>query len=559
MSAVQHPVTAIPASLRRRLLVQLALILTCGLLLSSAYLWFSASRDAQAQTLSAGDKLMRQSAVLLQPLLLADDRVSLNYLVNELGDQPEVRGIALYDHTSELVARSGDTEGPLERELVLEREQQNLGRMLFWLDPAPAREQRLEQITLVALLWLGSALVALLTLAVALHARPPREQAQEPDTAKVLNEDRVAEDEQTDSSLTEPALDNTDTGVDAGGPQTGDGATAENETVAAQDNYTFPPEDADASRASPEDYQYPTDEREYEESEPEDNETENPDKSAGARPTREDAGFEGLLDLLRPVKERLMPRFTPSAPQSEDHERHQEPRFIDEELEFDDEPAAEPPRPSAPNPLRERAETQLGLYSLEHELELILEPHEACYLILIDAASGHAEYVDETERADLLAQYGQFAHQIAGIYSGDILPQENGDFRVWFREPTDDDAHGANALCAAKLFTLLYRAFNQRRIRNFQPVLNLHIALVRGNCLKPDLMLEEAQFLTRSTQSNELISHTALTEVPDLKDNLLEQADIRREDEDKVLIHRLSEDYEELLERQASHLVSKTA
>ncbi len=140
MSAVQHHITAIPSPLRRRLLLQLAMILTCGLLLSSGYLWFSASQDARTQTIDAGDKLMRQSAVLLQPLLLADDRVSLNYLLNELGDQPEVRGIALYNQTNELVARSGETEGPLERELILEREQQSLGRMLFWLDPAPAQE-----------------------------------------------------------------------------------------------------------------------------------------------------------------------------------------------------------------------------------------------------------------------------------------------------------------------------------------------------------------------------------------------------------------------------------
>ncbi|UTW10359.1 hypothetical protein [Marinobacterium rhizophilum] len=560
MSAVQHPFTAIPPSLRRRLLLQLALILTAGLLLSSAYLWFSAGRDAQAQTLSAGDKLMRQSAVLLQPLLLADDRVSLNYLINELGDQPEVVGISLYDHSSELVARSGEAEGPLELELLLEREQQNLGRMLFWLDPAPAREQRLEQLSLVALLWLGCALVALLALALALNARPPRELA-EADSANGAQEeaDTFTEAGSADAGLAAPTPNETAARADASDAPEDADTVFGRDAPADEQSDAFAPQDADADASSvtaPQDYPQPMDASEYDEYE--DDEADDPNHSAQHRPAKEESGFEGLLDLLRPVKERLMPRFTPSSPQAEDNERHQEPRFIDEELEFDDEPAAEPPRPGKPNPLRERAETQLGLYSLEHELELILEPHEASYLILIDAASGHAEYVDEAERAQLLTQYGQFAHQIAGIYSGDIEPQDNGDVRVWFREPTDDDAHGANALCAAKLFTLLYRGFNQRRIRNFQPVLNLHIALVRGNAGKPALMLEEAQFLTRSTQSNELISHTALTEVPDLKDNLLEQADIRREDEDKVLIHRLSEDYEELLERQASHLISKT-
>ncbi|WP_020682886.1 hypothetical protein [Marinobacterium rhizophilum] len=531
MSAVQHHITAIPSPLRRRLLLQLAMILTCGLLLSSGYLWFGASQDARVQTIDAGDKLMRQSAVLLQPLLLADDRVSLNYLLNELGDQPEVRGIALYNQTNELVARSGETEGPLERELILEREQQSLGRMLFWLDPAPARAQRLAQLILVASLWIASALAALLTLAVALNARPaPQPDAQDP------NETVPLDAESGDTAQYDEVL----------------ADSAQAETRQAEDSLS---EDPDSSEAMQRERAFEEDTQDDDEFDQEDDQDNAKDRHA----PREESGFEGLLDLLRPVKQRLMPRFTPSVPQQDDTDRSHEPSFIDEALEFDDDDSTpvEPPRPSAPNPLRERAETQLGLYSFEHELELILAPHEARYLLLVDAASGHAEYVGADERADLLAQYSQCAQQIAEIYSGEIEPQDNGDLHIWFREPTDDDAHGANALCAAKLFALLYRAFNQRRIRNFLPVLNLHIALVRGNVNTPSLMLEEAQFLTRSTQSNELISHTALTEVPDLKDNLLEHADIRREDEDKVLIHRLSEDYEELLERQASHLVSK--
>jgi hypothetical protein len=559
MSAVQPHITAIPSPLRRRLLLQLAMIMTFGLLLSGGYLWFSASKDAQAQTLASGGKLMRQSAVLLQPLLLADDRVSLNYLINELGDQPEVRGIALYNQTNELVARSGEAEGPLERELVLEREQQTLGRMLFWLDPAPAREQRLGQLPLVAMLWLGSALVALLTLAMTLNPRPPRESLDAEEYDEALT-DAELEEAPVAALDAEPIHELNATAFSTENPDAADLHQDNANTETDTRHYDFPAEDADALDAAPEDYQL-LDDDELDPDQGSDPYDDQNDASDNRRqPDREESGFEGLLDLLRPVKERLMPRFMPSAPQPDESERPQEPRFIDEDLEFDDdEPAAaEPERPSAPNPLRERAETQLGLYSFEHELELRLAPDEASYLLLIDAASGHAEYVDEDERTELLTHYRQFAHQIAAIYSGDIEPQDNGDVRIWFRQPTDDDAHGANALCAAKLFTLLYRAFNQGRIRCFQPVLNLHIALVRGNSLKPSLMLEEVQFLTRSTQSNELISHTALTEVPDLKDNLLEHADIRREDEDKVLIHRLSEDYEELLQRQASHLISKT-
>jgi len=114
-----------------------------------------------------------------------------------------------------------------------------------------------------------------------------------------------------------------------------------------------------------------------------------------------------------------------------------------------------------------------------------------------------------------------------------------------------------NAVCSAMLFTHLYKQYNQSQIRAFRPVMNLHMALVRGSRERVDRMQEEAHFLTRTIQSNELISHTALTEAPLLKESLLQSADIRREDEDKVLILSVSESYQALLEKQARHLLSK--
>ncbi|MFC6670104.1 hypothetical protein [Marinobacterium aestuariivivens] len=490
MSAVEVTPTPEFGSRRRRLVGQVALVLVCGLLLSLGYLFYDASRAARQQTLDDGGNLMRQSAVLLQPLLLADDRVSLNYLVNELGNRPGVRGIALYNLSGEQVARSGDSEGPLERELVLEREKQELGRLTFWLDPAPALQQRQALLYSTALLWLLTALVALLVLWLGLRPRPAV-------TAAPLNN-------------AEPAEAEADTPEEAPAP--------------AEEEEAFETDDED----------------------------EVPEEEAPA-PAKSESGFDGLLELLRPVKERLMPRFEPSPPQA-----HEEPRFIDESIEIgDDEPPPPKYGPKA-NPLRGRDEEQLGLYSFEHELELILAPEDAVYLLLIDAASGHAEYVQGEERDTLLQGYLQQARQIAAIYNGDVEALDNGDIRIWFREPADEDRHGANALCAAKLFTLLYRAFNQSRIRQFQPVLSLHMALVRGNRDREQRVLEEAQFLTRTTQSNELISHTALTEAPELKANLLDEADVRREDEDKVLILSLSDGYEELLQKQASHLLSKS-
>ncbi|WP_372831261.1 hypothetical protein [Pontibacterium sp.] len=211
------------------------------------------------------------------------------------------------------------------------------------------------------------------------------------------------------------------------------------------------------------------------------------------------------------------------------------------------------------NPLlkRGRDEEQLDLYSFEHEMELMLTAENAAYMLYIDATSAHTEYADAIEREELLKIYHQLANQVAHIYSGQLEINPNGDMQVLFSEPLEDDVHGVNALCSGLLFVLLYKGFNQQRIGQFKPVLNLHIALVRGHRGKPQILQEEARFLTRTTQSNELISHTALTEAPDIKQALLKDADIRREDEDKVLIHKVEKRYQTLFEKQSNHLLTK--
>ncbi|MCO4758584.1 MAG: hypothetical protein KC477_11200, partial [Oceanospirillaceae bacterium] len=216
-------------------------------------------------------------------------------------------------------------------------------------------------------------------------------------------------------------------------------------------------------------------------------------------------------------------------------------------------------KPAKENPLlqRGRDEEQLDLYSFEHEMELMLTAENAAYMLYIDATSAHTEYADAAEREELLKIYHQLANQVAHIYSGQLEINPNGDMQVLFSEPLEDDAHGVNALCSGLLFVLLYKGFNQQRIGQFKPVLNLHIALVRGHRSKPQILQEESRFLTRTTQSNELISHTALTEAPDIKRALLKDADIRREDEDKVLIHKVEKRYQTLFEKQSNHLLTK--
>jgi hypothetical protein len=153
--------------------------------------------------------------------------------------------------------------------------------------------------------------------------------------------------------------------------------------------------------------------------------------------------------------------------------------------------------------------------------------------------------------------YEQLLKQVSGIYGGEITIHATGDMELLFDTQDAEDGHGVHALCAAKLFTLIYRAYNQTRIKVMQPTLNLHTAIVRGNRAKAGRMKEEALFLTRTTQSNDLISHTALTEATHLKSTLLQQANIQRVEEDKVLIQSMGDSYQDLLRKQAIHLLRK--
>lgn len=271
---------------------------------------------------------------------------------------------------------------------------------------------------------------------------------------------------------------------------------------------------------------------------------------------------QSLVSLLRPdLHDRSMPQFQPSPPSGIDNVDPEDemPDFEETTHSSGFQPDhPEPSFPQTPNPLiTERGkEEQLSLYTMEHELELALTPDDAGYCLYIDT-SAHAGNVEEAERQQLLRMYTRLAGQTAALYNGNIAELNNGDMFIRFDRALPDDSHGINALCASVLFNLLYKGFNQSRIRAFQPALNLRMSLARGQRTKDQLLLEEARFLTHTTQSNELISHTALTEAAVLKGKLLKQADIRREDEDKVLIISLTDKVQQLLIKQTEQLLVK--
>jgi hypothetical protein len=265
-----------------------------------------------------------------------------------------------------------------------------------------------------------------------------------------------------------------------------------------------------------------------------------------------------LVSLLKPDSQQRMPHFKPYSNPTDDSVKQPVQTTLSEiELTESIPDNTEKSFPTfSENPLLRPHlhEQQLDLYSLEHQTELSLKAADAAYLLFIDCSSNRAPIENPEEHNHLLTQYRRLINLVINIYGGNLELLASGDIRVMFDDQDINDNHGVQALCAAKLFNQLYKYYNHRQITRMQPTLNIQLSLVRGNRAKIELLREEAHFLTCTTVSNELISHTPLSEVQALKETLLDNAQTERQDEDKILILSLNASYQELLERQARHL-----
>jgi len=455
-----------------------ALVFLGSVLLAGGYLWFASSQQADAETRRLGHSLAKQTTFLIRPLILADDRISANYLLKELVELDYVSGMQLSDAREQVVARSGSDEGIHVQRQMMQQERQ-IGTLTLWLNPNSLQQALHKQLLLTLLFVLLSGSLTAIVLWYRCRAADSTPATKPSDDFSQTLARAVPEPEET-------------TSAEHGNQPSGDPLSPE-----------FVTEEAPEPQVS--------------------------------------------IDSDSNIDELAADLITPDIDQT------------DTTIELEEQSLTATPERENPLLQRGRDEEQLDLYSFEHEMELLLTAENAAYMLYIDTTSAHTEYADTAERDELLKVYHQLANQVAHIYSGELEIHPSGDMQVLFGEPMDKDAHGVNALCSGLLFVLLYKGFNQQRIGQFKPVLNLHIALVRGHLSKPQILQEESRFLTRTTQSNELISHTALTEAPDIKRALLKDADIRREDEDKVLIHKVEKRYQTLFEKQSNHLLTKLA
>ncbi|WP_051221399.1 hypothetical protein [Neptunomonas japonica] len=501
-----------------RLILATALVMLSGWILSATYLYIAADNIAKNEAIKTARLTARQAAMTIQPYLLAEDIISLNFFLNSLTEAPQVKGIAVFNKRNKLIARAGENNGA-EQQVILGSQQTPMGTLKLFTGHQSEHNMLTGLLWQVAILSAITCLATLITLWLSL---------------KQLNVRSKASDENFDISISDTsAIDEEMTEQSECFSQTLTEAISEPYSEKAKSNNNY------QSQIDLED-------------------------NTDIHSTDETMDNNELVELLRPDSTERMPHFKP-APMQTDDEHVNDISVKESTYELEDSlkeqqqslPENTPEAAPKPNPLRahERAEEQLDLYSLEHQLELSLQPKEAAYLFYIDATTGHADYVEPEEHNYLLQTYEHLIKKVSAIYGGSISVNASGDLQLFFDDQDEEDGHGVHALCAAKLFTLLYRAFNHARIKSFKPVLNLHMAIVRGNRDKFNLIKEEALFLTRTTQTNELISHTALTEAKQLKSTLLSTAQVRREDEDKVLILSLTPSYQALLTKQATHLL----
>ncbi|WP_415902107.1 hypothetical protein ACMXYR_14320 [Neptuniibacter sp. QD29_5] len=530
-----------------------------GFIVSILYMHLATSRQAVHETQIIGQNIAKQSELLIRPLLLSDDRVSLNYLLSELTQLEYVGGLHVQDANGFTLARAGkSSQQTLQQQLI--QQEKTIGTVTIWLDSGPVEQLLRSQLWPLLIIAIFTAILLLTTSWFFTRSD------------KFISESSTDEEEKfepsfSDTLATQTPIESTPQEIAEDtvtiGSATAETSNSETQEQLAVESTQTSSEAAPVIRPSVEEENLVQD---ITETRPETG----PEASPGAisepqAPNQKASDLlhtHELVDLLKPAPstQQQMPKFEHQPQQLDDSETVAN---TVETLVLEEEPVGtqETHTPMRENPLlksmNERHEEQLDLYSFEQELELILTPQDAIYLFYIDANTASSDNMEPDEKATLLNVYHHLAKQVARIYNGACEQLPNKDILLRFELRDEKDSHGINALCAGQLFNLLYKGFNHSRIRGFQPVLSLQMSLARGHHDKHDLVKEEAHFLTRTTNSNDLISHTALTEAPLLKEAMLQEADIRREDEDKVLLLKVTPKHQTLLQKQANHLLTK--
>ncbi len=166
-------------------------------------------------------------------------------------------------------------------------------------------------------------------------------------------------------------------------------------------------------------------------------------------------------------------------------------------------------------------------------------------------------YASTAEREEALARYHDFINQACRLYGGILEFDVDDNLLVVFDSPEQDGSHGLNSLCAATLFLGLYKGYNQTRIKQLKPILNLQLALHTGPLKQLHQVSNYCSELASKVSSNQLIISRAVYDTDLLREKLLDDRYIRPAGEGIYLVERLQDKPQRLLERQVVHFSSK--
>ena len=577
----------------------IALVLLFSSTLVGSYLL--AKNAAENEALKQAKIWSNSASMLVAPLILSKDLVSLNFVTNQIADDPFVAGIQITDSQTMRLAAAGKQEGVHTAKSIAPNNE-TIAQLEVWIDPTPVQQQLNYQTGLIS----SGAIIAFL-LSLFIYRRQSK--LLEEEVAYIEQIEQHFDDQITDSTEAQETIDDSDEevyedDVEAEAlieqePELDDqeqdtefnsldnhlGSEAETEIESTIEtevdtevdyddigNFGSAYDDPIVENSTSDEPSEPnfeevhepnTDEADIPPWEPSENETMvETNEPTNIEPPivkmqidETDKDEIDLVELLKP--ERREPSVPPFKPLSKEPEQErEEPSF--ETLMFDTTPERQEPVKKLARKLPIINEEQLDLYTIEQELDLLTPASEAAYVVLIDFTSPHSALISNEEQLQIKRTYRTLANSVANIYEGEVSALGE-DILIQFDNASEDDEHGVNAACAAMLFAQLARSYNRSRSDQQEPILNVHTAIVRGQQGRQDRMADEARFLTRSTKTDRLISHTALSEAPDLKSGVLSTAEIKREDEDKVLILSLSKSYQDLLEKQGRYLLAKLA
>jgi len=167
-----------------RIISALALVLISGWIMSFVYLHYASKGLAKTESLQAAHFVAKQTALTIQPYILAEDNISLNFYLNSQTETPLINGISVFNEKKQLLARSGEPIG-IEKQVILGSQQTPTGTLTFYVNTQPI------QVLLSQLLWqigiLSAIVIAATLLTVWLSLR--QRQISLPQTAVITSDD----------------------------------------------------------------------------------------------------------------------------------------------------------------------------------------------------------------------------------------------------------------------------------------------------------------------------------------------------------------------------------